>query len=94
MRRILLLISLALPAFAGDPLADAQEAFVKGEYKKAIELARPQIKTAPQRAWRVIGASSCFLKDKPTAGDAYEKLDDQGKAFLRYVCGRNAIQLP
>ena len=74
-------------------MQDAQDAYVQGEYKKAIELARTGVDTFPARAWRVIGASQCFLKDKAGAHEAWTHLDASGKQFLKYVCGRSGVAL-
>jgi hypothetical protein len=93
MGRLLLLIWLAL-APKDDPLEAAREAFIKGDYARAITLARPLIATAPAAAWRVIGASYCFLHDKPGAMEAYRALEPSGQQFLKYVCARNSLTLP
>jgi hypothetical protein len=75
-------------------LADAQQCYVDGKYDCAIELARKAVKTQPSRAWRVIGASSCSKKDRAGAVEAWNKLDNMGRNFVRYVCKRNDIELP
>ena len=75
-------------------LETARDAFLKGEYQKAIQLAQPMVASHPYPAWRLIGACRCFLKDKPGAQEAFSQLDEQGRVFLRYVCGRNGISLP
>jgi len=69
---------------------------VHGEYGNAIELARKALKEDPgtAKAWRLIGASSCFLKDKTNAATAWTKIGNQDKQFLRYVCQRNGITVP
>jgi hypothetical protein len=72
-------------------LNDAQDAFVHGQYNKAIELATTAIDKDPLKAWRIIGASHCFLNHKDKAAEAYAKLDKQGQQFLKYVCQRNKI---
>ena len=84
---------LLLGAAVEDPLEKAREAFVKGEYDKAIFLAEKHRESAPEPAWRLIGACHCFRKDAARARDAYVKLDESGKKFLRYVCWRNRITL-
>ena len=94
MTRIAALLLFALTALAAGSLDDAREAFVKGEYKKAIALAEPHLGTEPIDAWKVIGASSCFLKDKARAKEAYAHLDAKGQSFLKYVCSRNSVALP
>jgi pSer/pThr/pTyr-binding forkhead associated (FHA) protein len=75
-------------------LQDAQDAYVHGQYSTAIGLAKGAVKGQPSRAWRIIGASSCFLKDRNGAVAAYGKLDGQGRNFLKYVCSRQAITIP
>jgi hypothetical protein len=88
------LFFLSLLALADDPLEPAREAFVKGEYEQAIRLAKSHANANPRMAWRVIGASHCFLKDQEAARSDYEKLDPAGQAFLKYVCSRNSVKLP
>ncbi len=85
-------------AAAGDGTAEeqlqrAQDAYVHGDYKLAIELATKQVDGNPGRAWRVIGASQCFLKDKANAVAASAHLDGPGKNFIKYVCHRSGIEL-
>jgi pSer/pThr/pTyr-binding forkhead associated (FHA) protein len=81
-------------AAAEKALSDAQEAYVHGQYATAIDLAKKGTKSQPSKAWRIIGASYCFLKDRGGAVSAFGKLDAQGKQFLKYVCSRNAITVP
>jgi hypothetical protein len=73
--------------------AEAQDAYVHGQYATARDLAMPLTKGLP-KAWRIVGASSCFLKDKDAASKAFNKLDPQGKQFLKYVCSRTGLTLP
>jgi pSer/pThr/pTyr-binding forkhead associated (FHA) protein len=73
---------------------EAQDAYVHGQYTNAIELAVKLKKMQPGKAWRIIGASNCFLKDRSGAMSAYSKLDPTGRQFLKYVCSRNAITIP
>jgi hypothetical protein len=91
---LFLLLTGPLEAAHDDPLEAAREAFLKGEYQKAIQLAQPLTASNPYPAWKLIGAARCFLKDKPGAQEAWGKLDQEGRTFLRYVCARNAISLP
>ena len=85
--------------------ADAIEAGVQTASEKLDEmakaapkiqerLAKKAVKAQPNQAWRLIGASSCFLKDRNGAVQAWNKLDTQGRSFLKYVCSRNAITVP
>src|SRR5262249_54174224 len=75
-------------------LQDAQDAYVHGNYAAAIDLAKKASRQSPSKAWRIIGASYCFLKDRGGAAQAWSKLDAQGRQFLKYVCGRNAMTVP
>ena len=81
-------------AVAEKALQEAQDAYVHGQYASAIESAKKAMKAQPAKAWRLIGASYCFLKDRGGAVSAFGKLDAQGKQFLKYVCSRNAITVP
>lgn len=71
----------------------AQDAYVHGQYQDAIDLSEHLIDSQPGRAWRIIGASSCFLRDKAAAMKAWRHMDATGKQFLGYVCSRNDITL-
>jgi pSer/pThr/pTyr-binding forkhead associated (FHA) protein len=75
-------------------LQDAQDAYVHGQYANAIETAKKASKSEPLKAWRIIGAASCFLKDRNGAMQAWNKLGPQERSFLKYVCSRNAITVP
>jgi tetratricopeptide (TPR) repeat protein len=75
-------------------LQDAQDAYVHGQYANAIETAKKAAKSEPLKAWRIIGAASCFLKDRNGAMSAWNKLGPQERSFLKYVCSRNAITVP
>ena len=75
-------------------LQDAQDAYVHGQYANAIETAKKAQKSEPLKAWRIIGAASCFLKDRGGALQAWNKLGPQERSFLKYVCSRNAITVP
>ncbi|HEX8954194.1 MAG TPA: hypothetical protein VF945_20200, partial [Polyangia bacterium] len=89
---------------SGDPLAGllppddtlqrAQDAYVHGEYDEAIALAKRAKAQDSQKAWRIIGASSCFKKDAAAAAAAWNELDGRGKKFVEYVCKRNDVTLP
>ena len=90
-------LNLMEPFSAGankDPLEAAQDVYVHGHYAEAIKLSKPAISTQPAKAWRLIGASQCFLKNRAGAAEAYSHLDEQGRQFLKYVCNaRSNIKL-
>jgi pSer/pThr/pTyr-binding forkhead associated (FHA) protein len=76
----------AMPNPAAEKLLqDAQDAYVHGQYANAIETAKKAAKAQPMRAWRIIGAASCFLKDRGGAMQAWNKLGPQERSFLKYV---------
>ena len=91
MRAMLL---LPLLVAADGALEPARDAFIKGKFQQAIQLAEPHVKDEPDQAWRLIGGSWCFLKDKAGAMKAWDNLDPKGRSFLKYVCSRNGIALP
>ena len=77
-----------------DPrLFAAQDAYVHGNYVDAIKLAEKAVGSAPDKAWRIVGAANCFLKNVGGAKSAYGHLDEPQRAFLRYVCQRNGVKL-
>jgi hypothetical protein len=73
-------------------LLDARAAYVQGHYSETIRIARSAL-DHPQQAWRMIGASSCFLKDRDQATEAWNNLDRPGRAFLEWVCLKNMIMI-
>ncbi len=84
-----------LAALEGDDLVErAKDAYVHGEYDEAIELARRGVRQDPPKAWKVIGASSCFKQDAAGAAEAWNELDGRGRKFIEYVCKRNDVTLP
>jgi RNA polymerase sigma-70 factor (ECF subfamily) len=79
---------------AADPLAAAADAYVHGQYDEAIALARPHAAAGDSKAWRIVGAASCFKQDAAGAGQAWNQLDPGGRKFVEYVCKRNDVTLP
>jgi hypothetical protein len=79
---------------AGDVLQRAQDAYIHGQYDDAIELARKGMAEQPSKAWRIVGAASCFNKDASGATEAWNALDPKGRKFVEYVCKRNDVTLP
>lgn len=76
-------------------LSAAQQAYVSGDYQKAIDLARPLTEDAAsgKRAWRIVGASACQRKDAALAGAALKAVDATSKQFIRYVCQKTGTQV-
>ena len=77
-----------------ETLQRAQDAYVHGEYDEAIDLAKRASAGDAPKAWRIIGASSCFKQDSAGALAAWRELDVRGKKFIEYVCKRNDVTLP
>jgi hypothetical protein len=77
----------------GPDLADARKAFLERRYKRAIKLAKARVEGYPEVAWRIVGASSCSLKDERGALEAYGHVDAEGKALLQFICDRAGISL-
>ena len=77
-----------------DTLQRAQDAYVHGDYDEAIDLAKQAKGQDATKAWRIIGASSCFKQDAAGAAAAWNELDGGGKKFIEYVCKRNDVTLP
>lgn len=73
---------------------DAQQAYLDGRYEDAIRMADESKDQDPSRAWKIIGASSCFLQDPTGAAEAWQALDPNGRKFIEYVCQRNDVVLP
>jgi len=72
----------------------SQQAYVSGRYADAIRLAREARADDPPRAWRIIGAASCFAGDAAGAAAARDALEDAGRRFVEYVCANNKVTLP
>ncbi|MCS6912373.1 MAG: FHA domain-containing protein [Myxococcales bacterium] len=75
-------------------LREAQNAYLNGDFARAIELARPvrgNSANAATRAWRIIGAAACNLKDLRLVTDAYRHLDPNARQFIVYVCQRSGV---
>jgi regulator of protease activity HflC (stomatin/prohibitin superfamily) len=72
----------------------AQDQYVHGQYAQAIETAKRALPSSPSKAWRVIGAANCFLKNRSGAREAWSKLAASERSFLVYVCTRNHVTLP
>lgn len=73
-------------------LSIAQTCFVNGDFRGSISTAQKVVKASPVRAWRIIGAAACSLKDVKLATAAYKKLDSAGRQYLVYGCQRQGIQ--
>ena len=89
-----LLLAFTGLSFADEGLPAAAQAYSTGDYEKARQLARGAEKSEPQKAWRLIGASSCFLKDRGAALDALSHLPGKPDIeFLRFACNKNSVEI-
>ncbi len=86
------------PESGGDPEAlyqDAQQAWLRGQYMLAIDSARRALKARPSmtKAYQIIAACSCSLKQASDAVKAYERLDDNQKKLVKSLCQKAGIEL-
>jgi pSer/pThr/pTyr-binding forkhead associated (FHA) protein len=82
----------------GDPevlLADAQAAWLRGQYTVAIDSSRRALRIRPglTQAYQIIAACSCSLRDAAGATKAYERLDDKMKPMVKTWCQKSGITL-
>lgn len=82
----------------GDPeklLEEAQSDYTHGNYEGAVEKAKKAAKGGNSNvAWRIIGAASCFLKDRKGAQVAWNHVDQSSRNLIKYICTRNSIEIP
>ena len=72
-------------------IAVARADYLNGNHKKAIAGAMAVAAAEPKRAWGIIGASACALKDLGLANRAYKNLDPNGRQLLTATCRANHI---
>ena len=71
------------------------EEYVHGNYNAASDKAKKASAAGGgSKAWRVYGASACYLKNRDDAVKAWNKLGNVDRQFLKYVCDRNQIKIP
>lgn len=78
---------------------EAQAAYVRNACSHAQELARQAAKQAPDRkhrvdAYRILASASCCLRDSAGVAESWSYLDDSGRGFAKYVCGRYGTETP
>lgn len=71
----------------------AQELYKKGQFKKAIDAAEALKRYDTERAFRIIGASACMLKDLSLAQTALRNTIKSAKQYIIYVCQRNGVDI-
>jgi serine/threonine protein kinase len=72
-------------------LSNAQTEYVNGNFSRAIEVAKSVQRVNPTRAWRIIGAAACSVKDVKLASEAMRHLDAASRQYLVYTCQRQSI---
>lgn len=78
-------------AQADSLLSEAQEKYVERDFAQAIARARRAAQTNPTRAWRIIGAAACAIRDLKLANEAHKQLDARGQEYLTFSCQRQGI---
>jgi len=76
-------------------LKQAQGAYVGGDHRRSIALAKEVLKLKPgdNMATQILGASSCYLKDVDQAKWAYDHLPRKVKGLLKHICLKEGINL-
>src|SRR5689334_18400121 len=95
MRTALLLLVMTSPAIAGPPTIEAaQDAYVRGDYQQARSIAEKLVRSEGERAWRLIAASSCFLKEPDRAQSAADHIvTSVAHMYVEAVCRRRGIEI-
>ncbi len=78
-------------AEADQTLSTAQTEYVNGNFSQAISVAKSVQRINPTRAWRIIGAAACNMKDVKLASEAFKHLDSASRQYLVYTCQRQGI---
>jgi len=91
----LLLVTVAGGSARADDasLQRAGEAFQKGDWAAARDLARKADPSLGAKRWRLIGSSSCNLKDRNGALEAASNLTGDDVQFVRFACNRHGLEL-
>ncbi len=87
---------VAAPGADADALmAEAQDAWLKGQYAAAIDSSRRALKAKPgmTRAYQIIAVCSCSLRDADAATRAYDRLDDKLKTLVKTLCKKSGITI-
>lgn len=72
-------------------LNDAQAAYVSGDYRRAIDMARKAQKDRPKPAFLLIGLAACKSKDISLADEAFPNLDWDRQRSLVGACLQQGI---
>jgi len=84
-------VAEANAAEADQTLSNAQTEYVNGNFSQAISVAKSVQRINPTRAWRIIGAAACNMKDVKLASEAFKHLDSASRQYLVYTCQRQGI---
>lgn len=78
-------------AYVDQELHKAQNAFINSNYKESIAIAKAVQRGNPNRAWRIIGAAACYIKDVKLASESFQHLDSAGRHYMLYTCQLQGI---
>ena len=82
-----------IPADVEARLGNSYDEYVHYQYWPGYDLARTS-GTDRNRSWKILGGVACSLKDRAGALKVWPCLDTQGKQFVKYICSRNAVDIP
>lgn len=76
-------------------LNQAQNAYVAGNHRRAVTLCRQVLRLIPAhyKAIQILGASSCYLRNRKDSQWAYDRVSVNYRPLLKKVCLNNGIQL-
>jgi len=76
-------------------LNSAQAAYVAGNHRRAVQMCKQVLKLQPDhyKAVQILGAASCYLKNRGDAQWAYERVARTYQPLLRKVCLNNGVAL-
>jgi hypothetical protein len=69
-----------------DTLAQATQAFLEKDYKRAIQHAKYNSLEKSYVASRIVGVSACALKDNDEIREALAGTDGEGKELIKFAC--------
>ena len=77
-------------------LEAATSAYKESRYLDTVDLAHRSLalEGADPRAFRLLGAASCFLGDRVGAREAWYPSTKMDRKLLEYICGRNGLPVP
>jgi hypothetical protein len=78
-------------------LGRAEQAYIKGDHRRSMKLARQVLELKPEhyhyKALQILGASACYQRQTATARWAHQRLKPEARALLKKICDRSGTQL-